>query len=1093
MESCIQNIFWEHVGNVCPVSHVSNSYSISGSVSSSTTCFGSPDYQYLYVHNRRVHCSKLTGMLDGWFRLASQQDCAGDGTTLLARSMQRAYPGYLLIVSCPLDHYDVTLEPDKSEVVFKHMSTLKTLVLNALAPVWGKLPGALKDKSPIEDGGTHCNDDDVFQAIAALTKPRSSGQTYNLKQQDAFSAIAAEAAKQRNSGPHRIRASGPARASGPKAVVPMHGLQLASRTRSLAAAHVTRTTQPSTEVSIRCCLNTLLCSHAQLWTSACGSSTTLCGCKDVQSTHCHDITYASQCKMYCIAVSTSLQDIDNAADNHKSHEGSSHMLDQGLQGQPYAHPSRSTQMKSNEPHASGPTNSWLQTDVLRTGRWQDCGNGQPTTGVTAAMTTPKQPSPSSSEINCSLPDISPLDDRIFNVSSLQAEPDASHMSHMLPSSLTAKAIQQANSDLGSPVQLQHSISIPGALTPASISPLDTGFVDFQTNQHTAKDACIVSPAHLQANSTVPACHSPIPSLDWSFLPDSTSPVDNNHKPVAGITSPALNPDAIAHKSPLCIQPLNFTADQSMPEHQPRAVQSPHPPASAESAGSCCNQTSAAPVSPATTSPQHTPDMSASASSNRDLKPFTERLIMSAPPHAKKVHRGAHSNPVASLYSRSHSGSAAGHNSSKNRATVSGVLSRAASGASNGRDSAAASRRQVGQVSRQPATDGNAVTTDQLEMTAASNPNPFTAAPSNITVDKDCQMAATTDVGTCEVVDRHSAGGIKGEVTATSTGDQQQLKSILMQQHKTEHQDQRPSKRQKQVRFSGLQSHVDVEQGVRTGAALAENSQPRTQQDILPVFQNLRSAAAAASGLTKSRCATTQAESPRIPSEGQGVMLTDSMQLPSPAEQQTAHVGQRTAGGTHQQQQPVTTNQQQQQHLVPAALALGEPPRPCTTDEEGAPPDAGPASATPLWSFTTTAAAAGGRSILSIEHLPVSTEAGYLVPNAITREALLTAQVITQVSFQLAEYISPRCPLVWLLSTCNTTRVLAGAADLSTEAPDFYAWNFAVRPAACSLNHCISQLKNNSTHCAQHCAAGGPKDYHDPVWRYPGGCGPACCR
>jgi len=66
---------------------------------------------------------------------------AGDGaTTLLARSMRRAAPAYVLQVSCSADAVDVTSEPDKSCCIFKQWPEVASAVMDAIAPVWGPPP-----------------------------------------------------------------------------------------------------------------------------------------------------------------------------------------------------------------------------------------------------------------------------------------------------------------------------------------------------------------------------------------------------------------------------------------------------------------------------------------------------------------------------------------------------------------------------------------------------------------------------------------------------------------------------------------------------------------------------------------------------------------------------------------------------------------------------------------------------------------------------------------------------------------------------------------------------------------------------------------
>ncbi|KAG2490850.1 hypothetical protein HYH03_010768 [Edaphochlamys debaryana] len=53
----------------------------------------------------------------------------------------KAYPAFLVLVECPHADYDVTAEPDKTDIVFRHWPVLQELLRSLAAQAWGPGPG----------------------------------------------------------------------------------------------------------------------------------------------------------------------------------------------------------------------------------------------------------------------------------------------------------------------------------------------------------------------------------------------------------------------------------------------------------------------------------------------------------------------------------------------------------------------------------------------------------------------------------------------------------------------------------------------------------------------------------------------------------------------------------------------------------------------------------------------------------------------------------------------------------------------------------------------------------------------------------------
>lgn len=142
-------MFGQRAGSLACVDLARGGYRLHGycTPAASDAPAGSAEQQLLFVNGRAVGCARLRSLLDAWFRSALLAGgCAAQGAArLAARSMRRPLPGYLLLFACDPLLVDVTSEPDKSAVVWRQWPHVSALVVDALAPLWGRLPAELLD------------------------------------------------------------------------------------------------------------------------------------------------------------------------------------------------------------------------------------------------------------------------------------------------------------------------------------------------------------------------------------------------------------------------------------------------------------------------------------------------------------------------------------------------------------------------------------------------------------------------------------------------------------------------------------------------------------------------------------------------------------------------------------------------------------------------------------------------------------------------------------------------------------------------------------------------------------------------------------
>ena len=138
-------LLWEvPAGSLHAVQARSAVAQVSGCVLVPPAACSSGDQRHVYIGSRGVRCAHLEALLDAWFAHASSIGTVGDGATLLTRSVRRALPAYVLQLEMGGSGVDVTAEPDKSAASFHDWHAVAAAVVDAVAPVWGVLPGALR-------------------------------------------------------------------------------------------------------------------------------------------------------------------------------------------------------------------------------------------------------------------------------------------------------------------------------------------------------------------------------------------------------------------------------------------------------------------------------------------------------------------------------------------------------------------------------------------------------------------------------------------------------------------------------------------------------------------------------------------------------------------------------------------------------------------------------------------------------------------------------------------------------------------------------------------------------------------------------------
>lgn len=129
---------------LAPVRAAAPAASVEGCALAPVAACSAAGQALLYVGTRLVRSAQLDTLLDAWFAHAYAHRASGDGATLLARSTRRVRPAYVLQLNCPSGAVDVTTEPDKSVCLFRTWPAVAAVVMDALAPLWGPPPAALR-------------------------------------------------------------------------------------------------------------------------------------------------------------------------------------------------------------------------------------------------------------------------------------------------------------------------------------------------------------------------------------------------------------------------------------------------------------------------------------------------------------------------------------------------------------------------------------------------------------------------------------------------------------------------------------------------------------------------------------------------------------------------------------------------------------------------------------------------------------------------------------------------------------------------------------------------------------------------------------
>ncbi|KXZ54813.1 hypothetical protein GPECTOR_4g884 [Gonium pectorale] len=165
LRSLFSQLVPEQAPTLPPMIHLAGErgYGIRGLLGSLKACYPHQHHQYLYVNRRHVIHTSISALLNAHFLRAylragyhlsnrSQQQhddplphSAGDdghdgksgSRSRNNSSSVRALPAFLVAIECPYGDYDVTSEPDKSGIVFKHLPIIHSLLKSMAAQAWG--------------------------------------------------------------------------------------------------------------------------------------------------------------------------------------------------------------------------------------------------------------------------------------------------------------------------------------------------------------------------------------------------------------------------------------------------------------------------------------------------------------------------------------------------------------------------------------------------------------------------------------------------------------------------------------------------------------------------------------------------------------------------------------------------------------------------------------------------------------------------------------------------------------------------------------------------------------------------------------------
>jgi hypothetical protein len=210
----------------------SQGWQLDGCVAAPPAAFPSADQQLLYVNKQLISCPVLQQLLRDWFTRswkAYQASNQVQGGHSYSNRMKVAEPGYVLLITCPASAVLLTQRggtAGQAQADFNpSMQQLLQLLQAAIGPAWGSMPSAWRGAAASGGGrssGTGSG--------GSRTRHRRSG-TVAAAPDDAGAELQQRHATQQHGQEQQQQLC-----SKPAALLPVHGLQLSSRTRSLAAS-----------------------------------------------------------------------------------------------------------------------------------------------------------------------------------------------------------------------------------------------------------------------------------------------------------------------------------------------------------------------------------------------------------------------------------------------------------------------------------------------------------------------------------------------------------------------------------------------------------------------------------------------------------------------------------------------------------------------------------------------------------------------------------------------------------------------------------------------------------------------------------------
>ena len=115
-------------------------YTLTGLMSPplSDMCHWNRDYQFFYVNHRHLKSSdSVVKLLDGCFSSALRLD--GKGMISRHHNPNNCHPLFILQLTCNGDFYDVTMEPDKSVILFRSLASVTEIIMRLLTKLFKEM------------------------------------------------------------------------------------------------------------------------------------------------------------------------------------------------------------------------------------------------------------------------------------------------------------------------------------------------------------------------------------------------------------------------------------------------------------------------------------------------------------------------------------------------------------------------------------------------------------------------------------------------------------------------------------------------------------------------------------------------------------------------------------------------------------------------------------------------------------------------------------------------------------------------------------------------------------------------------------------